>query len=919
MSNQFLTNYTGTTFLDKIKDNLRHCTSFDFSVSFIKKAGLVLLYKDIEAAVERGCKGRIITSTYQNFTDIESLKSFYALMSRCSNFECHLDYENFHDSGYATLGYHSKGYLFQYDDHREMVIGSSNITRYALLKNIEWDVSVSDNYEAGVFDEAETEFEEKWDATEVLSSELINKYATKLHFAIERWDMDYDLSVAKIKPNYMQKKALKELNRYRAVGVNRALTIASAGSGKTYLAAFDALNFNPKRLLYIVHEGSILRKSLETFQEVFGKNVTYGIYSGTSKESDADFVFATNITMCNTLELFSKSEFDYIIIDECHHATAETYKKIIGYFEPEFLLGLTATPERLDNQDVLEMFDHNVPYELRLRDAIANDLVVPFKYYGIRDQLVDYGLSGNEERRMIAQMAKEDHCDFIANQIEKYRPQGKLKCLAFCRNVTHARMMCEALGERYRTAYLTGRNDIGERVRAYNDLQNDTHELEILFTVDILNEGVDIPGVNMVLFLRPTESTTIFIQQLGRGLRKYMNKEYVTVLDFIGNSYKRSVQIAFALGTLSENFVMEKRLMASLVKDNFMALGLTDYGVEIHIDDLSKEEILEYIDKENFNAVKYLKQDYFNFKKYIGAEFYPRHVDYINNDCAPDLIRFMSIKTQGKKNYSYYNFLRGIGEENLPLFTNTQVDVANYMSGLLPLVRSHEYHIIKCLLDGARSYDEVNVYLAEKIPEYQRKELDHALTYLKVVKRDGNMLSFSVTIDDQFREYIEDLIEYGLTRYLIDNGNETGFKLWQNYRMDQVQLKLLKNPSNNQVGTYYYDDYVVIFASLKKDLEDADKLNYKDKFLQADLFQWESMTNLPQTHLDKLSQSRFAHVFIRKVSEENGLVLPFTYVGKGRLTNPRKTENGNGTYLFDIHMENELPEYLQYDFGLTKE
>ena len=133
------------------------------------------------------------------------------------------------------------------------------------------------------------------------------------------------------------------------------------------------------------------------------------------------------------------------------------------------------------------------------------------------------------------------------------------------------------------------------------------------------------------------------------------------------------------------------------------------------------------------------------------------------------------------------------------------------------------------------------------------------------------------------------------------------------------QLKLLKNPSNNQVGTYYYDDYVVIFASLKKDLEDADKLNYKDKFLQADLFQWESMTNLPQTHLDKLSQSRFAHVFIRKVSEENGLVLPFTYVGKGRLTNPRKTENGNGTYLFDIHMENELPEYLQYDFGLTKE
>ena len=919
MEHQFLTNYTEITFLDKIKDNLRHCKSFDFSVSFIKKAGLVLLFKDIEAAVERGCKGRIITSTYQNFTDIESLKSFYALMGRCPNFQCHLDYESFHDTGYSTLGYHSKGYLFEFDGHRELVIGSSNITRYALLKNIEWDVSVKDYFVNGAYDDALKEFEEKWSATELLNAELIVKYAQRLSYAIERWDMDYDLSASKIKPNYMQKKALKELNRYRAIGVNRALTIASAGSGKTYLAAFDALNFNPKRLLYIVHEGSILRKSLETFQEVFGKNVSYGIYSGTSKQSDADFVFATNITMCKTLELFSKNEFDYIIIDECHHATAETYKKIIGYFEPEFLLGLTATPERMDNQDVFELFDHNVPYELRLRDAIANDLVVPFKYFGIRDKLVDYGLTGNEERRMIAQMAKEDHCDFIAEQIEKHRPQGKLKALAFCRNVTHARMMCEALGERYHTAYLTGRNDIGERVRAYNDLQNDAHNLEILFTVDILNEGVDIPGVNMVLFLRPTESTTIFIQQLGRGLRKYTNKEYVTVLDFIGNSYKRSVQIAFALGSLSENFVMEKRLLASLVKDDFTALGLADYGVEIHIDDLSKEEILEYIDKENFNSLKYLKQDYFNFKKYIGSEFYPRHVDYINNDCAPDLIRFMSIKTRGKKNCSYYNFLRGIGEENLPVFTEKQIDFINYLSGLLPLVRVHEYQIVKLLLDGPKTYQEIVMYLTEKVQGFVLAELEHVLTYLQFVEKDKNILRLSVPMDDQLLEYVQDLIEYGLIRYVIDNGNETGFKLWLNYRMDQVQLKLLKNPGNIMVGTYYYDDYVVIFASLKKDLEEADKLNYKDKFLQPDLFQWESMTNLPQSHLEKLMKSTFAHVFIRKMTTENGLVLPFTYVGKGKMSNPRKTDGDNGTYLFDIHMENELPEYLQYDFGLTKE
>lgn len=915
MNHQFLTNYTETTFLEKIKDNLRRCRSFCFSVSFIKKAGLVLLFKDIESAVERGCQGRIITSTYQNFTDIESLRSFYALMGRYSNFQCHLDYECFHDSGYATIGYHSKGYLFDFDDHCEVMIGSSNITRYALLKNIEWDVAVQDD---DVYKQAMSEFEDKWQATHLLNPEIINLYANKLNFAIERWDMDYELSAANIKPNFMQRKALKELNRYRAVGTNRALVVAAAGSGKTYLAAFDALNFNPKRLLYVVHEGSILKKSLETFQDVFGSQVSYGIYSGTSKESDADFVFATNFTMCKTLELFSKDEFDYIIIDECHHATAETYKKIIAYFEPEFLLGLTATPERMDNQDVFELFDQNVPYELRLRDAIINDLVVPFKYYGIRDSLVDYGLTAKEERRLIAQMANDNHCEFISEQIEAHRPQGKLKALAFCRNVTHARMMSEVMGERYHTAYLTGRNDIGQRIRAYNDLQSDSAELEILFTVDILNEGVDIPGVNMVLFLRPTESSTIFIQQLGRGLRKYDNKPYVTVLDFIGNSYKRSVQIAFALSSLAENFVLEKRLMASLVRDNFTALGLSDYGVEIHIDDLSKEEILDSIEKENFNAIKYLKQDYDNFKKYINAECYPKHMDYLNNDCAPDLIRFMSIKISGKKTGSYYNFLSGIHEENLPVFSQEQVDFIGYLSGLLPLVRPHEFEIVRCLMDGINNMEKMDKELAQRIPGYRREELDHAIRYLNVVTKEAQKLSLCVKMDDQLREYLDDLLSYGITRYYADNGEETDFKLWQNYRMDQVQLKLLKNPGNIFLGTYYYDEYVVIFASLKKDLPEDDKLNYKDKFLQANLFQWESMANLPQNQLEKLKQSRFAYLFIRKVANENGIVLPFTYVGKGTLHNCRKTQTGNGTYLFDVAMEHELPDYLQYDFGLTK-
>lgn len=926
MQNQFLTNYTEITFLDKIKDNLRRCKSFSFSVSFIKKAGLVLFFKDIEAAIERGAKGRIITSTYQNFTDIESIKSFFALQNRCDNFQCHLDYECFHDNHYAMIGYHSKGYLFEFEDCFETIVGSSNITRYALLKNIEWDVVVCEE-KPDLYAKAMVEFEDKWDATHLLNNEIINLYSNKLNFAIERWDMDYDFATANTKPNFMQRKALKELNRYRAVGTSRALVVAAAGSGKTYLAAFDALNFNPKRLLYIVHEGSILKKSLETFADVFGNRVTYGVFNGESKEMDADFVFATNITMCKSLELFSKNEFDYIIVDECHHATAETYKKIINYFEPEFLLGLTATPERMDNQDVFDLFDKNVPYELRLRDAIINDLVVPFKYYGIRDQLVDYGLSKSEERRMIAQLASDEHADFISAQIEAHRGEGKLKALAFCRNVTHARMMCEAMGEKYKTAYLTGRNNIGERIRAYKDLQSDEAELEILFTVDILNEGVDIPGVNMVLFLRPTESSTVFIQQLGRGLRKYDNKPYVTVLDFIGNSYKRSVQIAFALGSLSKNFIMEKKLMQSLVRDNFEALGLKDYGVEINVDDLSKEEIITYIENENFNSLSYLKQDYFNFKKYINSEFAPKHMDFLNNDCAPDLLRFMSVKIGGRKNISYYNFLKGIGEENLPIFTERQVDFANYLSAMLPLVRKHEYLIFDCLLQGINDVTDISKVLEQNIVGCKKEEIDHALKYMLAsgfVSRSNNTLSLNVGIDEQFGEYIHDLLSYGLTRYFIDFGDESDFKLWQSYRMDQVQLKFLKNPQHNQVGTYYYDNKVIIFSSLKKDASVEERLKYKDKFLEPALFQWESMANVSASDVEKQINSDCAYLFIRKVSVENGIVLPFIYVGKGKMTNPRKQvkfdiqqQRNVTTYLYDIVMENELPDYLQYDFGLT--
>ena len=430
-----------------------------------------MLANDIKSALERGAKGKLITSTYQNFTDIESLNFFLKLALSFENFECHLDDECFYDEkNYSTNGFHTKGYLFEFNDHCELVVGSSNITRYALLKNIEWDLVVDCQKQDDAYQSALKEYNNLWDKTFEITQDRINLYAQKINFAIERWDMDYDLAEQIIKPNYMQRKALKELNRNRAIGISKSLIISATGSGKTYLAAFDALNFAPNRLLYVVHEGSILRKSLETFQKIFGGLKTCGVYSGEAKELDADFIFSTNVSMCRSLDLFDKKEFDYIIIDECHHAVADTYRQIIDYFEPEFLLGLTATENRMDNKDVVEIFGNNIPYELRLRDAIINDLIVPFHYYGIRDELVDYGLTDSEERRLIAQISNEDNCEFIYQQIENHRPEGqKLKVLAFCRNIQHARMMADNMSEHYHTAFLSGKNKTGERIRAYND------------------------------------------------------------------------------------------------------------------------------------------------------------------------------------------------------------------------------------------------------------------------------------------------------------------------------------------------------------------------------------------------------------------------------------------------------------------
>ena len=927
MKASFYSNETSPIFLDKLKDSLKKCKSFSWSVSFIKKAGLSLFLTELEGALQNGAKGRLVTSTYQNFTDIPSLRTFLELQEKYPNFECRLE-----DSSFGEDGFHTKGYLFEYEDGSyECLIGSSNISYFALLKNKEWDLGVSSLEQAGIKEDIEREFDLFWNKINPLTKELIDDYSTRLEYAISSWDMDYIISSKDdvLNPNYMQRQALKELQRYRNLGQDKAMVIAATGSGKTYLAAFDARNFGAKRLLFLVHKDAILEQAMITFASIFKTSRTYGLYMGGHAELDKDFIFASNQMLSKHLDLFDPGEFDYIIVDEVHHAAAGTYKAIINHFKPRFLLGLTATPDRMDGQDVYAMFGNNVPFDLRLREALENNLIVPFHYYGIKDSLISYEDSNTQEgmRLIIQQISATTHCEFVKKQIEAHRPAGtKLRCIGFCKTIEHARLMAANMGALgYTTDYLTGVSSLGERIKMFERLEDEKDPLEIVFAIDILNEGVDVPSINMVLFLRPTDSCTIFIQQLGRGLRKYKNKDYLTVLDFIANSYKRSAQIALALGSLTKGGTNNKSVISVMVKTDFKAINIPN--LEIHFDKESQEEILESIENTNFNSIAFLKQDYANFKAYLklGPNEYAKHKDFLDQESGVDLLQFTC------KYASYYDFLNKIGED-VPIFSEEEQNVIGTIYEYLPLVRSEEYLILSSLLGGAKDkgtlFDEGSAKMG-----ITQEALDHALNCLQdvysytkpgyhitLVKKEGDLYSLVPAIQDgPFKEWIESLLEYGLRRYRMEFWeNKQLLKLYHPYT-GAASLRALQSKNLFRMGGIMnVGGRRVIYIDLKKDGQTQQHLQYKDCFISPSILQWESQT---ETTLDNKKGKDLINrprclIFVRKSKSQDGVKLPFYYVGEGTLTNPRDSGNKKKALLFDIELDTPVPSLYFDDFGI---
>ena len=966
-STQFIYNGRTRNFFNTLVENLQQCSEFKISVAFITYGGLQVLLETLQELSQRNIPGEVLTTTYQNMTTPAVLKRL-------------AEFPNIRLKIYVPPteadGFHAKGYLFHKSftgsDQWTVIIGSSNITGRALKTNVEWNVlqnePTQEAQEPGVFAKSVLqEFELLWKSpwAKEYSADFLISYRDYLSRIKENVRIQksaelftYEHSQA-IQPNEMQQEAIVKLDRLRKAGARKALAIAATGSGKTYMSVFDALQFGPKRLLFIVHREDILKKAKESFDTIcgaVGKNYSSGFFTGSRKESDCTYLFATRDTMSRHYEEFSADTFDYIVIDEAHHASSESYQKIIAYFKPEFLLGLTATPERSDNGDIYELFDNNVAVEIRLRQALEYNLICPFHYFGLTDaEGIDYSKiraepGTSEYTEEIAKMLMVGHrVDYIIEKMNFYGHDAeKPKVLGFCQNIAHAKYMAREFCARGIPSVALSSEDnknIDERIAFIKQLEDDGDELKVIFTVDLFNEGIDIPSVNTILMLRPTESSIIFIQQLGRGLRKLADKEFVTVLDFIGN-YNKSFLMAIALNG-KQNF--DRDSLKVEVQTDFADLP---NGTYIHMDKITKEQILRQLENEKFMSMKYMRESYLGFKHVCGGRI-PTLIDYLKHDGSVDPLRFSSFSPNYK---TYLEFAAYMEKETHPelsvvLQNESFKALMRLFTFYSPAKRIEEWLIADSILNSSDNkatiqeleeragkyldtvHNETLVHAAETLngKYFDPKEKDRYADALLLF--DGKSMTFrdeirSVLDSDKIaRFWFEDLVRYNLLRYQDEFGSvDYGFpflKLYYEYSMrDTALLCSYKKTHSSFRGqgllTSAKPDYF-IFVNLHKNADIKESINYKDKFITPGVFQWQTPNSTTQeSELGKdivFSYKRGInlHLFVRKFEEVEGVTQPFVYLGK--VVPFSDTAEGNKPITIHFALEKQVPDELYLDFS----
>lgn len=921
--NSLIINNESDNFHNHLTKLLLKSKSFIFNVAFINFSGIQLLLDVFSRLENRGIKGKILTSTYLNFTQIKALEK----LKEFSNIELKI-----YDCNRINVGFHPKSYIFEFEDFYEIIVGSSNITASAFKSNIEWNVKTISKKDDVFLNTILSEFTNLWKESFEVNRDFLDNYSKFLEN--QKKDFSPIFSYKQdIKTNFMQEKALEELQTLRQKSQTKALIIAATGSGKTYLSAFDVKNFKAKRILFLVHRENILLSAKQSFENII-LDKTFGLFTGNKKEKEKDYIFSTIQTMSLYFEEFKKGEFDYIIIDEAHHSISVSYKKIIDYFKPKFLLGLTATSNRMDGNSIYEIFDENIAYDIRLNDALEHNLVVPFHYFGISDiKSIDYeNIDLNKIDVLAKLLSVNKRVDYIIKQMNFYSFAGvKRKSIGFCVSKEHAKYMAEEFNKRgIVSTSLSSEDSVLKREEFIKKLEDEKDSLEVIFTVDIFNEGIDIPSINTVLFLRPTNSPIVFIQQLGRGLRKYKNKEFLTVLDFIGN-HKKAYLIALAL-------VGNKKIDKESIKFSLLNNFADFKNVFITMDEISKNRILEQIEKENFSSLKYLKEQYFEFKALLNNKI-PKLVDFLQFNDVINPLEFID------ESYSYIEFLAKVENksEYKELILNEEfIKAIRFIENLLPIKRVYEFVILKYLLENDFCDENTAFKILDKYLNYVDKNtilhsfsylnqdfLDKAQInrYLKLINFEENKIVKTKEFEEllknfKYKEIFEDSLNYGIYLYEEEFGRVDYkmpfLKLYSKYNMLNI-AQLCNFPkihsSFRGSGFLKYKDDFFLFINLEKE-KFSKSANYYNAFLSKSIFTYQSKPSHTQKQGDgeRLCENeKFGvklHIFVRKFAKLDRKTQNFIYLG---LANSIKYE-GNKPISLELELEIPLKDKLYDEF-----
>lgn len=931
---RLLNNQEGSSIWEQIKHELLTCENYTFAVAFITDSmvsNLKPIFKDLS---RRGIKGRILTSTYLYFNQ----PAVFQELLKIPNIEVKIA---------EVDGFHQKGYIFQHQGYQTIIIGSANLTTNALMRNYEWSLRINSLDSGDIVDQVRSNVELEWKNASNLTNEWITSYSFtyKKNYkqSLQYQELDSENDTRIIKPNQMQKDALEQLRLLREKGKQRGLIISATGTGKTYLGAFDVKSTDPKKMLFLAHREQILEKSKESFSRIIGgKKTDYGLYTGNSRNKNAKYVFATvqTLSKSNHLSLFDRDEFDYILVDEVHHAGAETYQKIMNYFQPKFYLGMTATPDRNDDFNVFKLFNYNIAYEIRLPQALEEDMLCPFHYVGIsdytfKDNRVNEAIDsynnekGNHknEQKIVEQLSSQERVKYILDQTRYYGYSGDvLHGLIFCSGVAESVSLAKELTRQgYPSKALSGNDSEVKRRSVVKNLEKGI--IKYIVTVDIFNEGIDIPCINQVVFLRNTNSNIVYIQQLGRGLRKSKGKEYVEILDFIGN-YKNNYIIPVALTDDS-----------SYSKDNARATTSMEptIGVStIYFEQIAKEKIFDSIRQAKFDSMRNLRTVYNEMKKRVGRV-----------PLLQDFIKFNSIDPVilSNKEKNYANFLIKMGE---------QINISDYENKILSFLDVE-------LLNGKRRHELILLDLLINNSEISMEKFDealiknHCLNNQEIIESVKRILSLSfynenaspsrkdyggkaiVEYNDKNNQYIlNSEIQYSLKknkdfRQLWIDGIRTGLSRSQRYDSDKLftigekytrkdvmrQSNNITNVTAQNIGGYYFNDkYGMIFVTYKKSMNISKSIQYEDRFLSDRILHYYSKNNrkLTSKEVQKFFTDKYRLLLFMKKSDADDN-KDFYYLGTcSYIDSSARQENQDGKPIvsMNLRLDNRVNYHLYH-------